>query len=88
MPAQRHDSSADFSWAFWLLDGFQALRRETEQVCPPDEFWTHLYASEREFLLAWQILINDALERNARKSGIKPDGDVMVSRRQNIDIEF
>lgn len=88
MPSQRHDSSADFSWAFWLLDGFQGLRREMDQFCPPDEFWAHMHASEREFLLAWRVLIDDALERNARKSGVQANGDVIVSKRQSIDIEF
>ena len=67
---------------------FQGLRREMDQFCPPDEFWTHMHASEREFLLAWRVLIDDALERNARKSGVQANGDVIVSKRQSIDIEF
>ncbi len=88
MPAHQRESSSDFSWAFWLLDGFQALRREADQFCPPDEFWTHMHASEREFLLGWRVLIDEALARNARKSGILTEDNVVVPRRQSIDIEF
>ena len=91
MSAPRQNSSTDFSWAFWLLDGFAGLRRETQQFTPPDEFWTHMHASEREFLLAWRVLIDSALERNARKSGIAAspaNEEILVSRRQSIDIEF
>ncbi len=78
----------DFSWALWLLEGFGALRTEVEQFCPPDEFWTHLQTSEREFLLAWKVLIDAALERNARRS--RKPGSVAESgsKRQSIDIQF
>ncbi|QLQ05472.1 MAG: hypothetical protein HZY76_04815 [Anaerolineae bacterium] len=50
----------------WLLEGFGALRSEVEQFCPPDEFWTHLQTSEREFLLAWKVLIDAARAQRAR----------------------
>ena len=78
------------SWALWLLEGFQGLRQETEQFCPPDEFWTHMHASEREFLLAWRVLIETALERNAAKSAAASPANegVIIPRRQSIDIEF
>lgn len=78
---------SDFSWALWLLEGFGALRTEVEQFCPPDEFWTHLQTSEREFLLAWKVLIDAALERNASRSGRSSPVE-SKPQRQSIDIQF
>ncbi|MFZ2421889.1 MAG: hypothetical protein WBV59_10370 [Anaerolineae bacterium] len=49
-----------------------------------------MHASEREFLLAWRILIDNALERNAAKStaASPANKEVIVPRRQSIDVEF
>ncbi len=89
MPSNgREHLPSDFSWALWLLEGFGALRSEVEQFCPPDEFWTHLQTSEREFLLAWKVLIDAALERNARRSVKSGNTASARPQRQNIDIQF
>jgi hypothetical protein len=84
----REQLPSDFSWALWLLEGFGALRSEVEQFCPPDEFWTHLQTSEREFLLAWKVLIDAALERNARRSRKPGDGADSKPQRQSIEVQF
>lgn len=84
----REQLSSDFSWALWLLEGFGALRSEVEQFCPPEEFWTHLQTSEREFLLAWRVLIDAALERNERRGRKAGSAADSKPKRQNIDIQF
>ncbi len=88
MPAQHKSSPSDFSWALWLLEGFQAVRQDVEQFCPPEDFWKHMHTAEREFLLAWRVLIEDALERNARRGDFEADGEIIRPRRQSIDVEF
>lgn len=74
-----------FSLEDWLSEGLRGLRGYLRSQGLDDEFWGHMRAAEREFLLAWRCLIDARLRRwEERQKSNPPD----LGRRQAIDIEF
>lgn len=75
----------EFSLSGWLAEGLRGLRAFLRSQGLDDEFWGHMHAAEREFLLAWRALIDARLRRwEEREQSNPPD----VQRRQSIDVEF
>ena len=79
------DAADDFSLYAWLFEGLRGLRSYARQAGLDEEFWQHMRAAEREFLLAWRSLIDARLRRLERQG--QPD-DAASQRLQPIEIDF
>lgn len=75
----------DFFVSEWLFEGLRALRSYVRQAGLDDEFWRHMRASEREFLLAWRSLIDARLQRLEQREQAGVSGS---ERLQEIEIDF
>jgi hypothetical protein len=75
----------EFSLTSWLAEGMRGLRAFVRSAGLDDEFWEHMHAAEREFLLAWRALIDARLRRWEERERANPPN---VQRRQSIDVEF
>jgi hypothetical protein len=76
--------TADFDLSEWLAMGLRGLRSSVRGAGMDDEFWGHMRAAEREFLLAWRSLIDARLQRLDDRS----TGSAASSRLHDIPIDF
>lgn len=74
----------DFSLSGWLAEGLRGLRAFVRSQGLDDEFWDHMHAAEREFLLAWRALIDARLRRAEERAQM----GATTGRVQEIEIDF
>lgn len=79
------DAQEGFSLDAWLGEGLRGIRSVLHDAGMDQEFWGHMRAAEREFLLAWRCLIDARLRRWEERAASHPPNP---SQRQDIEIEF
>lgn len=79
------DTQEGFSMDTWLAEGLRGIRSILRDAGVDQEFWGHMRAAEREFLLAWRCLIDARLRRWEERAASHPPNP---QQRQDIEIDF
>ncbi len=79
------EAQGGFSLDDWLAEGLRGIRSTLAEAGLDQEFWSHMWAAEREFLLAWRCLIDARLRRWEERAASHPPNQ---RQRQDIEIDF